>query len=276
LSTRATKRLGHSIRRRGTLAAGMAAVVGIFVVATAAPAFAHTADLAGTTVCSNGNHVVTWTIGSSDTTLPMTIDTVTATLNDSQQFPVVGAAVGTSVPAEGSISASTTVPGDMLGNIILHVAGSWSDGHADDKTFSVALISACGPDTTTTTTEATTSTTEAPTTSTTAATTTTEAPTSTTVATSTTPPSTTSSTPITTEGSTVQTTTTTEATGALGSTTPTTASPTGVTAAAVTPSANTGALPFTGSSDSGPIIGLSSLVAGGLALVLARRRHSAR
>ncbi len=252
----------------------MAAVVGVFVVATAAPAFAHDEALSGQTVCSNGDHLVTWSIGNRNTPLPMLVVTATATLNGGQQFAVAGA-VGSAVPSEADIPATTTVPGNLTGDLVLDVLGRWSDGHqVEQPTFSLSLGGQCSTGPTTTTTEATTSTTEAPTSTTEAPTTTTEATTSTTVESSTTVPTSTTvtSTPIDTEGSTVQTTTTTAKSGALGSTSTTT--PTGVTAAAVTPSATSGALPFTGSTDSGPIIGLSSLVAGAFALVFAKRRHS--
>jgi hypothetical protein len=268
-----SKRTRGHIRRRGVAAAGIAAFAGLFVVATALPAAAHDQVLSGQVACSNGNHVITWSIGNRNTPLPSTIVTATATLNGGQVFDVVGA-VGSSVPAGGNISATTTVPGGLTGDVVLDVLSRWSDGHqVEQPTFSISLGGVCseGGTTTTSTTEAPTTTTVEATTSTTVeSTTTTEATTSTTVETATTVPSstTTPSTPITGEGSTA--TTTTVVTGSLGSTTSAPAS--GVTAAG-NPTGS-GNLPFTGSSESGPILGLTSLVGGAFALVLARRRHS--
>jgi hypothetical protein len=272
LRTLVSKRPGGSFRRRGAAAAGVAAFAGLFIVTTAVPAFAHTTTLTGSSVCSDGAHVITWTIESLDTTLPMHVASATATLDSTQQFPVDGA-VGMDIPENTSITASTTIPGNLIGTVELAVHGTWSDLATADATTSVSLTSECTPgDTSTTSTTATTSTTESTTSTTVEGSTTTAPTTSTTVESSTTVPSstTTPSTPITGEGSTVQSTTSTVVTGGLGSTT--TSPPSDITAAG-NPTGS-GNLPFTGSTDSGPIVGLTSLVGGAFALVFARRRRS--
>ncbi len=253
----------------------MAAVVGIFVVATALPAAAHDEILTGHATCSDGDHLINWTIANTNTNFSMHVQSATATLNGGQQFPVVGPS---DIAGHVTAAATTTIPGGLTGNVVFDVFVRWTDGITNEVGINVSLSTGCSGSTTTTT-GATTSTTEAPTSTTEAPTTTIEGTTSTTFEPTTTiessttiaPTTTASSTPIDTEGSTVVTTTTVKS-GALGSTSPTT--PSGDITAASTPNAATGALPFTGSSDSGPVIGLASLVAGAFALVFARRRHS--
>ncbi len=254
-----TKISGRSWRRRGIALGGLAAFVGVFVGASAIPAWAHDSLVSGQSVCSDGAHVITWAIGNSDVTHTMHIDSATAALG-TEMFAAIGYS---DVSGAGPTFATTTVPGGLTGDVTLTVIASWSDGFQNSATASVTLESGCSPTTTsttveTTTTQASTTTTEASTTTTEAPTTTTEATTSTTIESATS----TSSTPIVTEGTTAPPTTMISPVTVVGSTVPVTA--------AATPS---GSLPFTGNGDSGPLIGVGSLVAGAVALVIARRRR---
>jgi hypothetical protein len=76
-------------RRRAVVGAGAVAVIAMFIVGTALPAWAHHPVLSGTTVCSDGEHVISWTIGNSESGWVMHIDTATAVLGG-QTFAVTG------------------------------------------------------------------------------------------------------------------------------------------------------------------------------------------
>jgi hypothetical protein len=274
-----------SARRRKTLGLGTA-VIALFAIGigTALPAWAHHPVLSGKTVCSNGDHLITWTIGNSEVSRIMTITSATAT-KGAQSFGVSG--YSSTVAGNGSTTGQTTVPFSVTGVITLTVNALWtSDGITATRTTTVTLVQDCVQPTTTTTaaptttsteatttttvaptttsTEATTTTTEAPTTTSTEATTTsTEGPTTSTTiqgettssteapTTSTTAPETTSS--IVVSGSTIAATSSTTVAAQGSTAAPTTAKP-----STVTPQA----LPFTGSSNTGPIVGLISLLLG--------------
>ena len=290
----ARKSSGGQARRRAVFGGAAAGLVAMFVVATALPAWAHHPVLSGQTVCSNGDHLITWSIGNSETGTTMNIQTATATLG-AQTFAVTGYA--TSVGPSGTTSATTTVPGGSTGDVTLSVFAKWSDGVTATRTTTVHLQSSCTPLTTTTTIAPTTTTTVAPTTTTTEAptTTTTEAPTTTTTVQPTTTTSTTidsSTTVEPTTSTTVSDSTTVESSSTTvvttpesteGSTTPstggstTTAGP-GVTAQGTPTTLGplAGTLPFTGGSETGPIFGLASLAAGALAIALAHRKNQSR
>jgi hypothetical protein len=279
-------------RRQTTIAAAGVAIIAMFVVGTALPAWAHHPVLAGDTTCSNGVHLITWTIGNSESDHSMHIDTAVATLG-ADTFAVSGYAPN--VGGSGSTSALTTVPGGLTGTVTITVHATWDDNVTATRSATVTLSSACtgpttttttigggtttttiGGGTTTTTGESTTSTTIGGGTTTTTigggtttttiggdtTTTTIGGETSTTGGGATT---TTSGTPVGPEGSTSSTVT------ANSGSTPTSASP--VTAAG---NNSGGSLPFTGGSSSGPIFGVVSLAAGALALTLARRRNHPR
>jgi len=262
-------------RRRAVVSAASLATIAIFVIATALPAWAHFPVLSGETVCSNGDHVITWSIGNSETNRAMHIESATAT-QGAQSFGVSGYTVD--VAAAGATTATTTVPGSVTGTVTLTVEAHWSDGVDATRTTTVTLSSDCTPVTTTTTstTTSTSTTTEAPTT-----TTTTEAPTTTTTTTE--APTTT-----TTEAPTTSTTAAPATSTTIAATTtslPTTISTEGITATSSTivagatttstvTSDTTGSLPFTGGGDAGPIFGLASLGAGAIAVTLARRKRS--
>jgi hypothetical protein len=284
-----------SARRRKTLGVGTA-VVALFVIGigTALPAFAHHPILWGTTECSNGDHLITWTIRNSESQRVMTITSATAT-QGAQSFGVSG--YSPTVAGNGQTTGQTTVPFSVTGVITLTVSGLWvSDGVTATRTATVTLVQDCVQPTTTTTaaptttsTEATTTTsTEAPTTTSTEATTTTstEAPTTTsTEATTTTSTEAPTSTSTTIQGETSSSTEATTSTTApetsssvvvSGSTIEASSSTTvvalGSTAAPTTaaPKVTPQALPFTGSSRTGPIVGLISLLLGAGLLVGSR------
>jgi hypothetical protein len=78
--------IARSRTGRVALVAGLA---GATLLALAAPAYAHHPVLSGSTVCSDGVHIVNWTIGNSETAETMTIDSAVATLGG-QTYPVTG------------------------------------------------------------------------------------------------------------------------------------------------------------------------------------------
>jgi hypothetical protein len=237
--------------------APLGAVAAVLAVA-AAPAWAHHPVLSGRTACANGSHVVTWTIGNSESgpDKAMTIASIDATIG-ATSYGVSGYA--SPVPPSGETNATTVVPGDVSGTVTLSVTATWSNGIEASGQTSVELVDDCAPPGTTSTSAAATSTT-----STTLETATTLAPTSTTVGPTgtTTPVSTTPRSTVTTVAPT-------------GSTPSTAGSPIDTTA---TPANPDGTLPFTGAGALGPILGAGSLLAGGAAVAFdrARRRGRAR
>jgi LPXTG-motif cell wall-anchored protein len=247
-------------------------VVSATLIGLATPASAHKAVLKGWTSCSDGDHVVLWSIGN-DFGMPMTIDSATAVIG-AQEYPVTG--YSSPVANYETTSATTIVPGVATGTITLTVRGAWPDRFVDTEHTSVELESNCttttmGSTTTTTcTTLPSTTTTEAP--PTTEATSTTEVPT-TTEAPSTTEVTTTTEAPTTSLG--VQGSTTVldslPTTSTTGREAPTTTlgglgGPVSTTLAAVN-----GTLPRTGSDTGVPIVFGLCCVVGGAALVLRRR-----
>jgi LPXTG-motif cell wall-anchored protein len=155
-----------------------AAVVAAAVLSTAAPAYAHHSVLSGSTECSDGEHVVTWSIQAvSVVHLPMTIESASAT-NNGTTYSVTGY---TSPVTDGETTYATTVlPAGSTGTVTLHVHSTWPDNVEYTDETSVELVTDCQPGTTTTTAAPTTTTTEAPTSTTEAPTTTTEDSTTTT------------------------------------------------------------------------------------------------
>lgn len=267
-----------------------AAVVGVtsvgLVAFLALPAWAHFPVLSGETGCPNGDHVVTWTIANSETdpARPMTIVSADATVG-TQHFAVTGYV--SPVVASGSTPATSVIPGSVTGTVVLTINASWPDGVTATRTTSVVLDQDCvgtttttlAP-TTTTTVEPTTTTTEAPTTTTVEptttttveATTTTEEPTTTTVEATTTTVAPTTTTLV--SPSTVVSTTTLPI-GKLGTTVPPTTEPSSLTVQAVTTTTiASGSLPFTGSSQAPPLVGLGAVGLGTTLAVIARRRRA--
>jgi hypothetical protein len=253
-----TFRLARRGRARARLV-GFVITITVALVLIALPAFAHHPIPSGKTVCTNGEHVITWTIGNSENDKTMTIDSATAAMNG-QSYAVTG--YSSTVGPSGTTSATTKVPGPQTGTITLTVKASWTNGVKAEKEASVALESQCLQPTTTTTAAPTTTTTKATTTTTHATTTTTAAPTTTT--TTTMPPTTTTSIQ-------VLGTTTIVTSGTTAPKPPPPDDPTTSTTGAVVVEAED-ELPFTGGTAWGPILGLIALGAGGVLLFMSRRR----
>jgi LPXTG-motif cell wall-anchored protein len=269
-------RLGRR-RRRVALLVGVIAAV---IVGMALPAWAHHPILSGETECTNGDHVVSWTIENNQTDQAMTIDSaIAAMVPGGAEYPVTGytSPVGNS----GSTNATTIVPGNVTGTIELTVDASWPDGVTSTKDVSVELVDTCTSTSTTTTTAATTTTTTAATTTTTVPETTTTVPettttvpettttvpeTTTTVAeTTTTVPETTTTVPETTTTTVPETTTTVSETTTTGPETTTTTVPETTTTVPQTTSTDVGGIttiattttstPITGEGSTVPTVG---------------------
>lgn len=245
--------------RRAVVLAALA-IAGLLVFAV--PAWAHHPVLSGNTSCANGDHVVHWTIGNSESNHVMTITSAVANVG-ANTYAVTG--YSPTVGNGGSTSATTIVPGNVTGTVTLTVAATWNDGATATRQTTVELIGQCGG--TTTTTQSSTSTSTSSTTATTSSSTSTSS-------------STTTST-IGGETSTASSSTTTSTIAPLGSTTSiapldastTPIAPLGETAAA---SGTTAALPRTGSGVSGEVVFGASLLLAGAVLAMRRRTRTTR
>ena len=272
---RVVTRWKRIVRRRlaiggATLTIGAA----ILFVAGALPASAHTSLLSGRTVCGNGKHVITWSIGN-DYHLPMTITSATAT-KGAATYAVTGysATVGRHGTPSDTTSATTVVPGNVTGNVTLTMHVRWTDGFTRTGSTSISLIGPCGSNGSTTTTLGTQGSTLPPPT--------------------TVPPTTFQSTTTTlgTEGSTLPPPSTSSSVAAQGSTLPppttgqpptsgannggTPVGPLGGPTGPPSGSSIARALPFTGSSYVGPMLGVGSLVLGGVAVAAGSARKRRR
>ena len=105
-------------RRQSVVVAAALAVVTVFIVFTALPAWAHHPVLSGRSVCSDGEHVITWTIGNSEPVRSMHIDTAVATIG-ADTFAVTGYAPD--LAGAASTTATTTIPGGTTGTVTLTV-----------------------------------------------------------------------------------------------------------------------------------------------------------
>ncbi len=240
------RRRTRGARRRLSLAVvGLLAIFG--VLALGAPAWAHEPVVSGQTVCSDSDHLVTWSIGNSETDKVMTITAASAS-DGTHSYAVTG--YSKTVGPSGTTSATTTVPGGVTGSVTLTVTGTWPDGVTTTVQTSVALIESCSPTSTTSTT------TGPETTSTTIASETSTLP----------PPE--STTTITEAGNTTTTNDAPTTSTSIAVEGTTVLSPS-TTVPAVAPS---GSLPFTGGSFFGlVVIGLSFVAAGAFALIRRRR-----
>jgi hypothetical protein len=271
---------------------GVATIIGsVVLLLMAGPASAHHPILAGHTVCNDDQHVVTWTIENSETAPGhiMTIASIGVAIG-STPYSVTGYAP-TVAPADET-HATTLVPGNVMGTIVLTVTGTWDGGYVTTAHTSVALINNCTGTTTTTAPETTTTTAPETTTTTAPETTTTTAPETTT----TTAPETTTTTDVTTAttSTTIATTTTTGGTqGHEGGTTTTSTPPVTAAGSTVPPSASdassppvaqlgtptdqpTGSLPFTGSGSATPLLGIVLFGAGVFLTAVGPRRSTRR
>src|SRR3954452_24337316 len=109
-------------RRRLVVVAAASGIVGALIVAMALPAFAHHPVLSGSTSCPYGVHVITWTIGNSESGADktMTITSALASMNGTN-YAVVG--YSTTVAPSGSTQGTTEVPGNLTGTVKLVVSG---------------------------------------------------------------------------------------------------------------------------------------------------------
>jgi hypothetical protein len=265
-----------TVRRRLAIgAAGLTVGAAILFVAAVMPASAHTPLLSGHTVCSNGQHVITWSIGN-DFHLPMTITSARAT-KGTASYAVTGYQVGLGPSGTGSdtTSARTVVPAAATGSVTLTVHARWTDGFTTSRSTSVALLGPCmGSTTTTLGSQGST-----------------VPPPTTTPPTTGGPPTTTTST-IGSQGSTLPPPTTSSTVASLGSTlAPPTTGQAGPNSAdnGGTPIAPQGGpsgppggasiarqLPFTGSGYAGPILGAGSLLLGGIGVAIGSARKRRR
>jgi LPXTG-motif cell wall-anchored protein len=114
-------------------------------LAVAAPAGAHHAMVTGVASCSDGSHLVTWTITNDIVKKPMT---VTATSNaEGVAYDV--SVVTNPVPGDGSTQATTVVPGGVTGSITITVVSTWPDGFTRTVTATAGLPDKCTAETTT-------------------------------------------------------------------------------------------------------------------------------
>jgi len=116
------KRLwGVARSRPGRFGLTVGLVVAI-LVGLAAPGFACDAIITATNVCSNGNHVITWTISSDRTDLEMDIAHALSSINGTYYPTTSWASV---VLPGGSTTATTTVPDSVVGELTINVYVSW-------------------------------------------------------------------------------------------------------------------------------------------------------
>jgi len=114
-------------------------------LAIAIPAGAHTAGVTGSAECSDGSHLVTWSITNG---LPKKAMGVTATAEAAGNPYDVSLATNP-VPGGATVSATTIVPGDVVGDVTITVVATWPDEFTRTITATVALPEACSTSTTT-------------------------------------------------------------------------------------------------------------------------------
>lgn len=240
---RTTRIRGCMVLRRSLVSAGVVvAVVG---------GFAHTASawrplLSGETVCSDGDHLVTWSIGNSESGLPMRIVSASAGVG---MTPYAVTGYTAVVPGGGWTSATTTTPGGVTGTMVLTLHATWPNGEVATSSASVLLEEDCTP----TSTEAPTTTTESSTTTTTVVS-----------------PTSVANTPTVPESSTVVTE------GTAAATTSSTESPSVTGAGVTTTTAAPNQLPFTGTGGWPPLVGVAALGIGGALSFVFRRFRTSR
>jgi LPXTG-motif cell wall-anchored protein len=120
------------------------AIVGAFL-AFAVPAGAHPAAVTGVTSCSDGAHLVTWTITNGLAHKAMTVTATSAVSGVAYDVSVVT----NPVPGGGSTSATTVVPGGVTGAITITVVATWPDEFTRTVTATVGLPNKCTPTETT-------------------------------------------------------------------------------------------------------------------------------
>jgi LPXTG-motif cell wall-anchored protein len=132
-------------------------VVAAVLLAFAAPAWAHTVAVTGTTSCPGGNHLVSWTIHNNETSADRSLTIVSATATvGGNTYAVTG--YDATLPPQGDTPASTTIPGDVTGTVTITVNVRWPDNFRNHATGTVDLVEPCTETTTTTSASTTTST----------------------------------------------------------------------------------------------------------------------
>ena len=115
------------------------------MLAIAAPAGAHTAAVSGSAVCSDGSHLVTWSITND---LPKKAMSVTATAESGGVSYGVDI-VTNPVPGGATTKATTVVPGSVTGDVTISVVATWPDEFTRTVTATVSLPEKCATTTTT-------------------------------------------------------------------------------------------------------------------------------
>jgi hypothetical protein len=114
-------------------------------LAIAIPAGAHTFGVTGTATCSDGSHLVTWSITNG---LEKKAMTITATAEAAGVTYDV-AIVTNPVPGAATTQATTVVPGGVTGDVVITVVATWPDEFTRTETATVALPDACSTTTST-------------------------------------------------------------------------------------------------------------------------------
>lgn len=108
-------------------------------LAIALPAGAHNATVTGVASCSDGSHLVTWTITNDLARKAMNV-TATATASGTAYDVSV---VTNPIPGGASTNATTVVPGGYTGTITITVVATWPDEFTKTVTATVGLPEKC-------------------------------------------------------------------------------------------------------------------------------------
>jgi hypothetical protein len=114
-------------------------------LAIAIPAGAHYAAITGVATCSDGSHLVTWSITNGLETKAMTTDATADVAGVAYDVSVVT----NPVPGGATTSATTVVPGNVTGDVVITVVATWPDEFTRTETATVNLSTACSTSTTT-------------------------------------------------------------------------------------------------------------------------------
>ncbi|HEX4493003.1 MAG TPA: hypothetical protein VH914_17490 [Acidimicrobiia bacterium] len=115
-------------------------------LAIAIPAGAHTFAVTGSASCSDGSHLVTWSITNDLPRKDMNVSATAEAAGTAYDVSVVT----NPVPGGGTTSATTVVPGAVTGDITITVVATWPDEFTRTETATVGLPTACSTTTSTT------------------------------------------------------------------------------------------------------------------------------